>query len=148
MDFFTWMLLITGGALILIDFVIPSGGVLSGSGVALLVLAVLEFWGVVWWVQVLVFLPVMLGSTLVMYKLASAGGHYLERWLVPTRLLSGVDALPGATGVMLDEAHAQVRGDRWQVCGTEPLEAGDPIRVLSLEGARLNVEKIQEQESS
>ncbi|MGA1600443.1 MAG: NfeD family protein [bacterium] len=148
MDFLTWALLITGGLLLVLDLIIPSGGVLSGSGVALLVITGLNHLGVSGWVQALVFFPVMVGSTLILYKLASAGGSYLERWLVPTRLQSGVDALPGSTGVMLDAAHAQVRGDRWLVLCDEPLETGDPISVLSLEGASLRVEKIQEKEES
>ncbi len=148
MDLLTWAFLITGGALILIDVVLPSGGLLSGSGVALLVIMGLNHLGVAWWVQGLVFLPVMLGSTLVMYQLAAKGGSYLEQWLVPTRLRSGVDALPGATGVMLDASHAQVRGDRWPVVCNEPLDAGDPIHVLSLEGAHLKVEKFPKEEES
>jgi len=142
METLTWTLIVIGGVLVLVDFVVPSGGLISGAGIALLVISGLNHLGFEWWVQALVFFPVMIGSAFAIYKVAAAGGSYLERWFVPDRLQSGVDALPGATGTILDASHAQVRGDRWSVESEEPLQAGDTIRVIALEGSRLRVEKL------
>ena len=142
MDTLTWTFLVVGGLLVLTDFFIPSGGLISGSGISLLVMAALHHHGFEWWVLVLVFFPVTIGSAIVFFKVAATGGSFLERWFVPDRIQTGVDALPGATGTMLDESHAQVRGDRWSIECVEPLQSGDPIRVIALEGSRLRIEKL------
>ena len=142
MDYLTWTFLVLGGLLVLADFVIPSGGLISGAGISLLVMAALHHQGFEWWVLGLVFFPITIGSAIVIFKVAATGGSLLERWFVPDRIQTGVDALPGATGTMLDESHAQVRGDRWNVESEDPLQSGDAIRVIALEGSTLRIEKL------
>jgi len=130
MDYLTWTFLVLGGLLVLVDFVIPSGGLISGAGISLLVMAALHHQGFEWWVLGLVFFPITIGSAIVIFKVAATGGSLLERWFIPDRIQSGVDALPGAIGTMLDESHAQVHGDRWNIESEDLLQSGDASRQL------------------
>ena len=143
MEYIAMSLLIMGGILVLADFFIPSGGIISAVGVALLASYFFTLLGLPWWVIALLFFPIVIASQFVIYKAVAKGGSILEKWIVPDRVKSGVDALPGSTGVMLDDTHARIRGDRWEVVSAAHLKTGDSVRVLAVEEARLRVEKVE-----
>ncbi len=148
LEMISWLFLITGFILMLSDILIPSGGLLSGTGFSLVILSGLNEWGIPWWGQIICFFPLTIGSAFGFYKLAAKSGTFLETWLVPDRAKTGVDALPGSEGKMLDTTHALVRGDRWEIRCTSSLETGDLIQVVELEGACLRVELLSSKSNS
>src|SRR3546814_12685300 len=59
------------------------------------------------------------------------------------KVVSGREELIGSQGTVLDwedgRGHVFVHSERWRAVGVDPLQAGEPIRVLSIYGHTLQV---------
>jgi len=79
---------------------------------------------------------------------AVAGGGAIEigeawfwlRWTKRRRPEVGVEALVGARGEMTGAGWASVGGELWRARSETPLEAGERVRVRSVDGLTLVVE--------
>jgi len=79
---------------------------------------------------------------------AVAGGGAIEigeawfwlRWTKRRRPEVGVEALVGARGEMTGPGWASVAGELWRARSETPLEAGERVRVRSVDGLTLVVE--------
>ncbi len=57
-------------------------------------------------------------------------------------VVSGLEELLGAKGVVVDEGWARVHGELWRISSESPLARGQAVRVTRLEGLTLSVEPI------
>ena len=155
MEWFYWLpravqvLLILGGILIIADFIIPSGGVLTASGLTAFMAAWLAWWDVSWWVYFVTLPPAAVGFIILCLWLLAKSGGMLERWLLPDRLKSNLDSMPGKRGVVKQLrsdglAYVEVQGDRWLsvIEGGEALAVGSTVEVLRVDTGRLHVRSV------
>lgn len=120
---------------IVIDLFVPTGGILSGAGIALLIERVLAWAGV----DGLVRWPLAAVGMLATVGLAMRFGERLADRLVPSRTQTNVDRLVGSRGTVrrLEPVGLvlELEGDHWRgqlVDGARPVDEGDPVQVVAL----------------
>ncbi len=151
MEWFYWISwaqiwLIVGLFLIGMDLFIPSGGLLAATGLTVLSAALLAWFQVAWWIYLVVLPPMAaLFVALCLWVLAKGGG-LLERWILPEKIKTNMDALPGREGLVrqLREdglVYVEVQGDRWlsTVEGKARVEVGTRVRIVRVQEGRLVV---------
>jgi membrane-bound serine protease (ClpP class) len=61
--------------------------------------------------------------------------------------VTGEDGMIGEIALALDDfagsGKVQVHGEIWQAISTEPVQVGDPLRVVAVEGLKVRVEKVK-----
>jgi membrane-bound serine protease (ClpP class) len=57
-------------------------------------------------------------------------------------VVSGLEELLGAKGVVVEQGWARVHGELWRISSESPLARGQAVRVMRLEGLTLSVEPI------
>jgi membrane protein implicated in regulation of membrane protease activity len=149
---YIWMIL---GALLIVGEMFTAGFVLLWFGIGALVAGLLALTGVVTLpFQVLIFLVVSIGLTI-------ASRTILERFLLKgsqtPELKSGVDSLPGRTGIVVEssagatgEGAVKVFGSTWRAFpaeGESPLLEGQQVRIDRVEGASVYVRHIDSEAS-
>ena len=65
----------------------------------------------------------------------------LLRWSRRRRSSSGADALLGAEAVVLEDGWVRVAGERWRARSDAPLESGETVEIVSIEGLTLVVRR-------
>lgn len=131
----TLVLVLAAVALIVLDVFIPSGGLLSGTGIALLIERALDAGGV----AAVVRWPLALAGMLVTVSLAVRYGERISEALFPARVRTNVDRLVGVVGRVRrigDEGLVvDLEGDLWTARladGSPPVGEGDPVQVVAL----------------
>lgn len=124
-----------------LTFLLIALGAVSAAGVAAL--------GAPVWLQAIVGVGVSLAGVVFVKPIAA---RHLRR--MPREIRTGVDALPGVTGLALTEvtAHAgemRLRGEVWSArldpdVTDEPVAAGTPLVVTRIDGAMALVHPIDE----
>jgi len=135
-DTLTIILVCSALGLIVLDVFVPSGGILAGSGIAVLIERILAANGViveVRWPLAAVFMLLSVG-------LAVRYGERISESLFPARARTNVDRLVGIKGRVhrIREADliVELEGDLWPArleAGAGPVEKGDSVRVVALE---------------
>lgn len=152
MDNFLWILWCILGAILIVAEVFTSGFVLLWFGIGALAAA---FAGIVGInslaLQFVIFALVSVGLTLASRTIFV---NYFSRERTGDSLRTGVDSLPGKIGTVvsssrgaLQEGAVKVFGSTWTAYpaeGESPLEAGERVRVESVEGASIYVRRIDE----
>ena len=152
MDNFLWILWCILGAILIVAEVFTSGFVLLWFGIGALAAA---FAGIVGInslaLQFVIFALVSVGLTLASRTIFV---NYFSRERTGDSLRTGVDSLPGKIGTVvsssrgaLQEGAVKVFGSTWTAYpaeGESPLEAGERVRVESVEGASIYVRRINE----
>jgi membrane protein implicated in regulation of membrane protease activity len=75
-------------------------------------------------------------------------GYFWFRWSRRRRAAVGAEALPGQLALVVERCdpvgHVKVAGELWRACvaGPEPADPGETVRVVSIEGLTLNVERV------
>jgi membrane protein implicated in regulation of membrane protease activity len=126
----TLVAVLGGLALILIDLFVPSGGLLSGTGIALMIergLAALGVAGSVRW-------PLAGFAMLVTVGLVIRFGERLSERLFPPKIKTNLDRLVGLRGRVhrVEGPVVELEGDLWtaRLAGPYALEAGEAIEVV------------------
>jgi membrane-bound serine protease (ClpP class) len=137
-------LLAAGAAMMIAEAFLPSFGVLGVGGIVAFVLGglLLTDTGLPGYDLTL---PFLTGVALVSFGMIAATG-----WLAARgrrhRVVSGEEQMPGLPGVVTSviegTIYAEVRGESWRVSCDQPLQLGDRIRVLSINGLLLTVERV------
>lgn len=145
-----WYIWLIIGALFVVAEIFTSGFVLLWFGVGAFVAALLALTGLVGLpVQVIVFLAISVALTI-------ASRTIFERILMrgsPGReLKTGIDSLPGQTGLVVNsstgatrEAAVRVFGSTWRAFpaeGEEPLTEGEQVTIDRVEGASVYVRRV------
>jgi len=147
-----WILWCILGAILIVAEIFTTGFVLLWFGIGALAAGFAGLVGInSVMVQFLIFAIVSIGLTaasrtlFVNYFAGQEGGGQLR---------TGVDALPGKIGTVvsssrgaMNEGAVKVFGSTWTAypaIGESPLEAGERVRVESVEGASIFVRRIQE----
>jgi membrane protein implicated in regulation of membrane protease activity len=152
MDNYLWILWCILGAILIVAEVFTSGFVLLWFGIGALAAA---FAGIVGInslaLQFVIFALVSIGLTLASRTIFV---NYFSRERTGESLRTGVDSLPGKIGTVvsssrgaLQEGAVKVFGSTWTAYpadGESPLEAGERVRVESVEGASIYVRRIDE----
>lgn len=60
--------------------------------------------------------------------------------------MNAADGIVGKNGIVLDNQRVKVEGQSWKYSSAMPLNIGDKIKVLELDGVTLKVEKINSKE--
>jgi len=148
-NWFGLILMLLAGALLLLDIHWPSHGVLTASGMISLIVGSAIFFGSgsgagqlqPWVVIVLV---VALGGLALLVRRA-------VRRVRARPVNTGVEALIGSEGTALSlldpGGWVQIRGERWAataVPGDRPIEPGQPVRVIEVNGLSLKVQPVED----
>ncbi|MCA9557437.1 MAG: hypothetical protein H6704_02335 [Myxococcales bacterium] len=130
----TLVLLCVAAVAVLLDLVVPSGGLLTGTALALIIERVLNWAGV----AAIVRWPLAGLGMLVTVGLAIRFGERISERLFPARVRTNVDRLVGLEG----QVHAlragapivALEGDLWTARSLDdaPLAAGQTVRVVAL----------------
>ncbi|MFN3199276.1 MAG: NfeD family protein [Bradymonadia bacterium] len=136
MDDLTLILTLVGAALVLVDLVIPSGGLLSGAGIALLIERGLAALGVaVGWRWGLA-----AGGMVITVSLAVRYGERVTERLFPARIQTNVDRLVGSRCVVKrvepQPIMIELEGDLWSARLAEDSPSpvvGGAARVVALD---------------
>ena len=152
MDNLYWILWCILGAILIVAEVFTSGFVLLWFGIGALAAAVAGILGISnLGLQFLIFAFVSIGLT--------AGSrtifvNYFSREKTGDSLRTGVDSLPGKIGTVvsssrgaMQEGAVKVFGSTWTAYpaqGESALEAGERVRVESIEGSSIYVRRIDE----
>ena len=151
MDFeYSWILWTVLGVILIIAEVFTPGFVLLWFGIGALAAALAGILGVSSLpIQFLIFAVVSISLTAASRTIFV---KYFSREKTGTSLKSGVDALPGKTGIVvsssrgaLQEGAVKVFGSTWTAYpaeGEEPLEAGDRVEVERVQGASIYVRRV------
>jgi membrane-bound serine protease (ClpP class) len=149
-------LMVLGAGLLLAELYVVSFGLLTAGGVAALLLAAAllvdrsasDFFAdpslSVSWVAVIPLIAVVAAAAgLLAWKIARTQAR---------RSSTGAEGLIGARGIAVTEiaasGRAQVAGERWEAASPMPIEAGEAIEVVAVEGLRLEVEPARERKVS
>ncbi|HEX2825596.1 MAG TPA: nodulation protein NfeD [Burkholderiales bacterium] len=137
-------LILLGIAFLVGEAFMPSFGALGVGGVAAIAIGMVVLVDPETAPGLAIPLSFVAGFTVVMSALVFATAWFaLEVRRRP--VVSGREELRGAEGVMLEdcerEGWARVHGETWRVKSAEPLRAGEHVRVKSIAGLLLTVEK-------
>jgi membrane-bound serine protease (ClpP class) len=69
---------------------------------------------------------------------------YLSLKAYKCKVTTGEEGIVGETGVYVGGNKIQIRGEIWRITNAEGLEKGDQVKVLSVHGLLLRVDKFQE----
>src|SRR5437867_1287635 len=152
MDNFLWILWCILGAILIVAEVFTSGFVLLWFGIGALAAAFAGIIGVSnLGVQFLIFAFVSIGLTAASRTIFV---NYFSREKTGDSLRTGVDSLPGKIGTVvsssrgaMQEGAVKVFGSTWTAYpaeGESALEAGERVRVESIEGSSIYVRRIDE----
>ena len=152
MDNLVWILWCVLGGILIVAEVFTSGFVLLWFGIGALAAALVAMAGVdSLVVQFLVFATVSIGLTAASRTIFV---NYFSRETTGDSLRTGVDALPGKIGTVvsssrgaMQEGAVKVFGSTWTAYpaeGETALEAGERVRVESIEGSSIYVRRIDE----
>lgn len=147
-----WILWCVLGLILIVTEVFTSGFVLLWFGIGALAAAFAGLVGIdSLALQFLIFAGVSTGLTAASRTIFI---NYFSRERTGDSLRSGADALPGKIGTVvsssrgaLNEGAVKVLGSTWTAYpaeGESPLEAGERVRVESVEGASIFVRRIDE----
>ena len=135
MNELTLILCLVAVAAIALDLLVPTGGLLSGAGLAILIERLLNWAGV----AAVVRWPLAALGMLVTVSLAIRFGERLSERLFPARIRTNVDRLVGLRGEVraLREGLpvVELEGDRWTARlaeGAEAVQVGDRVKVVAL----------------
>ncbi|HUE84129.1 MAG TPA: NfeD family protein [Pyrinomonadaceae bacterium] len=150
MDNLVWILWFVLGAVLIIAEIFTSGFVLLWFGIGALVAAFAALVGInSLALQFLIFAVVSIGLTAASRTIFV---NYMSREKTGEHLRTGVEALPGKVGTVvsssrgaLQEGAVKVFGSTWTAYpadGEMPLEAGERVRVESVQGASIYVRRV------
>ena len=155
-----WTFLFLGLALIVavLEVFLPTGGILAGLAIALLVTSIVFSFqsgitfGSIYTFIVCLLVPVFLWAALRLWPQTWIGRQILltpedDPALVPDEEQQMLKQLVGKHGMakskMLLGGHIEVEGDRYSaVSDAEPIDVGDPICVIRIEGTSIIVRKL------
>ncbi len=119
-------------ALIVLDVFIPSAGMLSGAGIALLIERILAEAGVAWTVRV----PLAAIGMMACVGLAVRYGERISERLSPLQERTNVDRLVGLRGEVTrmrdGDPVVDLEGDLWTSTAEGEVVAGDLVEVTAL----------------
>jgi membrane protein implicated in regulation of membrane protease activity len=119
-------------ALIALDAFVPSAGLLSGAGIALLIERALAEAGVAWTVRV----PLAAIGMMAVVGLAVRYGERISERLSPLKERTNVDRLVGLRGQVLrlhdGDPVVELEGDLWTSTAEGEVVAGDLVEVMAL----------------
>ncbi|HEX8493125.1 MAG TPA: NfeD family protein [Pyrinomonadaceae bacterium] len=149
---YTWILWMILGIILIVAEIFTPGFVLLWFGVGALAAAFAGLIGVTSLpLQFLIFAVV---STALTAASRTIFVNYFSREKTGNDLKSGVDALPGKTGIVvsssrgaLNEGAVKVFGSTWTAYpaeGEEPLEAGERVAVERVQGASIYVRRVEQ----
>ena len=152
MDNLIWILWCVLGLILIVAEVFTTGFVLLWFGLGALAAAFAGLVGIdSLALQFLIFAAVSIGLTAASRTIFV---HYFSREKTGESLRSGADSLPGKIGTVvsssrgaLNEGAVKVFGSTWTAYpaeGESPLEAGERVRVESIQGASIYVRRIDE----
>jgi membrane protein implicated in regulation of membrane protease activity len=152
MDNLYWILWFILGAILIVAEVFTAGFVMLWFGIGALAAALAGILGVNnLGIQFLIFAIVSVGLTAASRTIFV---NYFSREKTGDSLRTGVDALPGKIGTVVSSSHGamqegavKVFGSTWTAYpaeGESPLEAGERVRVESIEGSSIYVRRIDE----
>jgi membrane protein implicated in regulation of membrane protease activity len=152
MDNFIWILWCVLGLALIVAEVFTSGFVLLWFGIGALAAALAGFIGIdSLALQFLIFAVVSSGLTAASRTIFV---NYFSRENPGNELRTGADSLPGKIGTVvssskgaLNEGAVKVFGSTWTAypaAGESPLEAGERVRVESIQGASIYVRRVDE----
>jgi membrane protein implicated in regulation of membrane protease activity len=152
MEDLIWILWCVLGLALIVAEVFTSGFVLLWFGIGALAAGFVGLIGIdSLAIQFLIFAVVSIGLTV---SSRTIFVNYFSREHKGESLRSGADALPGKIGTVvsssrgaLNEGAVKVFGSTWTAYpaeGESPLEAGERVRVESIEGASIYVRRIDE----
>src|SRR2546429_6746188 len=152
MDNYFWILWCLLGAILIVAEVFTSGFVLLWFGIGALAAALAGIVGINnLGIQFLIFAAVSIGLTAASRTIFV---NYFSREKTGHSLRTGVDSLPGKIGTVvsssrgaMQEGAVKVFGSTWTAypaAGELPLEAGERVRVESIEGSSIYVRSISE----
>lgn len=150
MENLIWILWCVLGAVLIIAEVFTSGFVLLWFGIGALAAAFAALIGIdSLALQFLIFAGVSIGLTAASRTIFV---KYMTREDTREQLRTGVEALPGKVGTVvsssrgaLQEGAVKVFGSTWTAYpadGEQPLEAGERVRVESIQGASIFVRRV------
>ena len=150
MDNLIWILWCVLGLVLIVAEVFTSGFVLLWFGIGALAAAFAGLVGIdSLAVQFMIFAVVSMGLTIASRTIFV---NYFSRERTGDSLRSGADALPGKIGTVvsssrgaMNEGAVKVFGSTWTAYpaeGESPLEAGERVRVESIEGASIYVRRV------
>src|SRR5882724_6591343 len=151
-DSFIWIFWAVLGAILMVAEIFTSGFVLFWFGIGALAAALVDLIGIHnLGLQFLVFAAVSIGLTAASRTIFV---NYFSREKTGESLRTGVDSLPGKIGTVvsssrgaMQEGAVKVFGSTWTAYpadGESPLEAGERVRVESIEGSSIYVRRIDE----
>ena len=146
----TWVVWTVLGVILIVAEIFTPGFVLLWFGIGALTAAFAGLVGITSLpLQFLIFAVV---STVLTAASRTIFVNYFSREKTGTDLKTGVDALPGKTGIVvsssrgaLNEGAVKVYGSTWTAYpaeGEDPLEAGDRVIVERLKGASIYVRRV------
>src|SRR2546426_719610 len=152
MDNLIWILWFVLGLVLIVAEVFTSGFVLLWFGIGALAAALAGIVGIhSLGLQFLIFAAVSSGLTAASRTIFV---NYFSREKTGDSLRTGVDSLPGKIGTVvsssrgaMQEGAVKVFGSTWTAypaVGESPLEAGERVRVESIEGSSIYVRRIDE----
>ena len=152
MDNLVWILWCLLGLILIVAEVFTAGFVLLWFGIGALAAAFAAIVGIdSLALQFLIFAAVSIGLTVASRTFFV---KYFSRESTGESLKTGVDALPGKTGIVvsssrgaLNEGAVKVFGSTWTAYpaeGEEPLEAGERVMVESIQGASIYVRRLSD----
>src|SRR5215813_1943747 len=150
MESYLWIFWAIFGAVLVIAEIFTSGVVLLWFGIGALAAGLAGLLGVHSVIlQFLIFALVSIGLTLASRTIFV---NYFSRERTGGDLKSGVEALPGKIGTVVSSSHGalhegavKVYGSTWTAFpanGEEPLEAGDRVEVVNVQGASVYVKRV------
>jgi len=144
------ILYIVGGTLIISDIVIPSGGILSATGISIIGLGISNYFDVPLMWMIILFIPTWALSMYFCYKVMSKGGGILEKLVLPDKIKSNFEGIVGKSGVIYstnergNNVRVMVNGDYW-ICKTDgSFVEGQEIIVSGLNENELIIKKKEE----
>jgi membrane protein implicated in regulation of membrane protease activity len=148
---YTWILWTILGVILIVAEIFTPGFVLLWFGIGALVAAFAGLVGVASLpLQFLIFAVV---STALTAASRTIFVNYFSQEKTGNDLKSGVDALPGKTGIVvsssrgaLNEGAVKVFGSTWTAYpaeGEEPLEAGERVSIERVQGASIYVRRVE-----
>jgi membrane protein implicated in regulation of membrane protease activity len=152
MDNLVWILWCVLGLILIVAEVFTAGFVLLWFGIGALAAAFAAIVGIdSLALQFLIFAAVSIGLTVASRTIFV---NYFSRERTGESLKTGVDALPGKTGIVvsssrgaLNEGAVKVFGSTWTAYpaeGEEPLEAGERVTVERIQGASIYVRRLSD----
>lgn len=147
---YTWILWTVLGVILIIAEIFTPGFVLLWFGIGALVAAFAGLVGVT--SLPLQFLIFAIVSTMLTAASRTIFVNYFSREKTGADLKTGVDGMPGKTGIVvsssrgaLNEGAVKVFGSTWTAFpaeGEAPLEAGDRVEVQRVQGASIYVRRV------